>query len=149
MYKFNKTSLNNLYTCHKDLRKIHLLAIKRTNIDYSITAGYRSVQMQRKLYEDGKDKCDGTIKKSKYNFNPSLATDICIYFPVENIREKIIYYTPSLSHVAGVVLCCAKELFAKKEISRLVRWGGNWNMNGIILLDQKFDDICHFKLWKP
>ena len=43
----------------------------------------------------------------------------------------------------------ASVLYEKGLISHLLRWGGNWDNDGVILLDQNFDDLPHTELYKP
>ncbi|WP_232367585.1 M15 family metallopeptidase domain-containing protein [Alteromonas pelagimontana] len=49
---------------------------------------------------------------------------------------------------AGFVQCVARQLYAEGKITHLVRWGGDWDMDGQTL-DQKFNDLPHFELYKP
>lgn len=147
MHKFGNRSLERLNTCEKDLFKIMSLVISRSQIDFSITEGHRSLERQEQLFKEKKTKIDGVNKKGKHNYFPSLAVDIAIYHPDKNTRNKLVYHVPSLAYVAGVVQSCAIELFEKGEIKHKVRWGGNWDKDGIILQDQSFDDLPHFELY--
>lgn len=145
-YTFGNRSINNLDTCHEDLQKIHKLAIRRTRIDYGISEGHRSLERQKELFDEGRSKIDGIEKKGKHNFDPSLATDIYIYHPDPDTRRELVYDTGSLCYLAGVILSCAEELLEQNEISHSIRWGGNWDKDGVILKDQSFDDLPHFEL---
>lgn len=145
-YKFGKRSLKKIEACHKDLQKIMKLAISRSRIDFGISEGHRSLSRQYQLYLEGKTKIDGRSKRSKHNYSPSLAADIYVYHPNLYTRQKLVYDTKHLSYVAGVIISCTKELIEKGEIYHDIRWGANWNKNGIIDYDQSFDDYPHFEL---
>ena len=144
--KFGDRSLKNLHTCHTDLQKIFYLAIKISRVDFGISEGHRSLERQRELYQQGKSKINGTTKKGKHNIHPSMAADIYAYHPDINVRRKIIYDIPTLSYLAGTITAIAKELKEKGEITHDIRWGGNWNKDGVILHDQSFDDLPHYEL---
>lgn len=145
-YKFGKRSMNKLNTCHRDLIKIHELSISRSLLDYSIIEGNRSIERQQKLFKDGKSKIDGITKKGKHNLIPSEATDIMIYHSDSKIRKMIAFDIASLCFIAGIIQSCADELYNKGEISHKIRWGGNWDMDGVIIKDQSFNDLVHFEL---
>jgi len=145
---FGKNSKAKLETCHLDLVKIHKLAIQRTRVDYGISEGHRSIERQKELFDKGYSQIDGINKKGKHNYKPSLATDIYIYHPDLATRRKLAYDKCSLCYVAGIIISCAKELYEMGKITHKIRWGGNWDKDGIILYDQSFDDLPHFELVK-
>ena len=146
MYKLGKGSLKKLESVHHDLVKIIKLAITRTPVDFGISEGHRSLERQKELYDQGKSKIDGINKKGKHNYNPSLAIDLYAYHPDIATRKKIAYDVPTLCIIAGVIISCADELKAKGDIKHSLRWGGNWDNDGVILYDQSFDDLPHFEL---
>lgn len=149
MNKFGKRSQDNLNTCHPDLQKVMNLAIQRSRVDFGISEGHRPVARQKQLFQEGKSKIDGVKKKGKHNYDPSEACDIYAYHPDLATRRKIAYDKGTLCYIGGVVVSCAQELYDKGEISHLIRWGGNWDRNGVILLDQSFDDLPHFEIRNP
>lgn len=146
--KFGKVSKDNLDTCHPDLMKILELAIKRSDVDFGVTEGHRSLERQQQLFKEGKSKIDGINKKGMHNYNPSLAADLYAYHSEKITRVRIAYDKVHLAYIAGVIQSCAKELFEKGEVSHVIRWGGNWNSNGVIDYDQSFDDYPHVELLK-
>jgi len=146
MYKLGKGSLKKLESVHHDLVKIIKLAITRTPIDFGISEGHRSLERQKELYDQGKSKIDGINKKGKHNYSPSLAIDLYAYHPDIEVRKKLAYDVPTLCLIAGVIISCADELKAKGDIKHSIRWGGNWDNDGVILYDQRFDDLPHFEL---
>ncbi len=146
MYKLGKGSLKKLESVHHDLVKIIKLAITRTPVDFGISEGHRTLDRQKELYDQGKSKIDGINKKGKHNYSPSLAIDLYAYHPDIEVRKKLAYDVPTLCIIAGVIISCADELKAKGDIKHSIRWGGNWDNDGVILYDQSFDDLPHFEL---
>jgi peptidoglycan LD-endopeptidase CwlK len=91
MASFGRRSLDRLATAHPDLQKVMKEAIQ--NFDFTVLYGYRTPEEQRDLYKIGRHwdgdtwevvgktvtNLDGTMKKSKHNYSPSLAVDIAPY----------------------------------------------------------------------
>lgn len=149
MYQFGKRSIDNLNTCHIDLQKVMQLSIRISYVDFGISEGHRSIDRQNKLFKEGKSKIDGVSKKGKHNFNPSLAVDIYTYHPDLETRRKLAYDKVHLAYIGGVIQASAKILYDDGEISHLIRSGFNWDKDGVIGLDQSFDDYPHHELYKP
>lgn len=148
MKKFGGASEEKLKTCHNDLQLIMRLAISRSKVDFGISEGHRDIKLQLQYFNEGKSKVDGIKVKGKHNLIPAEAVDIFTYVADLVLRRKLAYDKSHLSYIAGVIDACADELFAKGEITHKIRWGANWNSNGIIDLDQDFDDFPHFELIK-
>lgn len=146
MYKFGERSNKNLDTCHPDLQLIARTVISRSKVDFGISEGHRSVERQYQLFLEGKSKIDGKTKKGKHNYDPSLAIDIYIYHPDVDLRRKMAYSTIHLAYIAGLFDSVAVELLSKGRISHWIRWGANWDGDGVIDFDQSFDDYPHFEL---
>ena len=153
--KFGKKSNSKLDTCHEDLQKIFRLAIKRSDVDFGISEGHRSLNVQRDYYAIGRTKelgrdtitnVDGVTTFGKHNKIPSEAVDFHAYHPNLRIRKKLIYNKKYLSYIYGVISSCAKELFEAGEITHKIRWGANWDSDGIIEFDQKLIDYPHVEL---
>ena len=115
-------------TCTADLQYIATRAIQI--IDFSVLWGYRNEQEQNEAYEKGRSKL--RFPYSKHNTYPSQAIDLAPY-PIDwkNIKRFI--------YLGGVMLGIAKEKHLR------IRWGGDWNSNGI-LSDENFKDYGHFEL---
>ncbi len=141
MYKFGRKSKASLATCHYDLQLIMNEAIKITNVDFGISEGHRSIERQKQLFDEGKSKIDGITRKGKHNQAPSLAADIYPYFD-----GAANWDNEHLSYLSGIIHAVSEMLYQQNKISHKIRWGGNWDMDGIILLDQTFDDRPHFEL---
>lgn len=145
-YSLGNASKEKLATCHTDLQKIITLAISMSKVDFGISEGQRSVKRQKELFDAGKSKIDGIKTLGKHNLTPSEAVDIYTYTPDAAMRQKIAYDRVHLGYIAGVIDAAAVILLEKKEVSHIIRWGANWDSNGVIDFDQSFDDYPHFEL---
>ena len=161
MNKFGKSSREKLDTCHEDLQRIACEVISESEIDFSIVYGHRSPELQLSLYKQGREEidgvwkrvqdkgvvtnCDGTKVKSKHNESPSMAVDICIYVPG---HKALTWDHEHLTYVAGIMMSVARRLLKEGKVSHRLRWGGNWDGDGIILRDQNLWDRPHFELKK-
>jgi peptidoglycan L-alanyl-D-glutamate endopeptidase CwlK len=148
-FALGNNSRMKLDTCHKDLQLIIETAIARSKVDFGVSEGHRSLARQKQLFDEGKSKVDGVIKKGMHNYNPSMAVDLFAYHPDLETRRKLAYDKAHLSYIAGIIDSVADELYAKGDISHLIRWGANWDSDGIIDYDQAFDDFPHFELKTP
>lgn len=152
-YKFGNSSRTKLDTCHVDIQKTLELALSRTCVDFGVTEGHRPIERQRELYAQGRTKpgkivtnIDGVNKKGNHNYSPSRAVDIYIWHDDHETRKKIAYDLVHLGYIAGLVESCNAELLEKGEINHVIRWGNNWDRDGIIAYDQSFDDTPHFEI---
>lgn len=157
-YSWGARSSQKLSTCHEDLQKVFNLAIKRSSVDVSIVEGHRPVERQKELYAIGRTvethrkpvtKIDGVTKLGKHNEIPSKAIDFMIWSNNQEIRKRIAWDEGHLAYFWGVLDSCAKELYEAGEITHLLRWGGDWDRDGVLYIDQDFDDAPHVELYKP
>lgn len=136
MPKFSKRSRENLATADIKIQQLFNEVIKE--FDCTIIYGHRSVEEQFELFKQGREKkdgwwtktgktvtnLDGHIKKSKHNYLPSKAVDVCPY-PIDwNDLERF-------KLLATVVKRKAKELNID------ITWGGDW---------VSFKDYPHFEI---
>lgn len=156
-FRLGKNSSARLDTCHPDIQKIVRMVISITKIDFGVSEGHRPVEKQQAYYAIGRTvdlhrqpitNVDGINKKGKHNYEPSEAVDIYIWHPNSTTRHKIAYDKMHLSYVVGIFDACADILYAKGEITHKIRWGANWDSDGIIDYDQSFDDFPHLELIK-
>ncbi len=138
---FSATSKARLETCHPDIQLVMNESLNVCPVDFGIAEGNRAVEKQQQYFREGKSRIDGITKKGKHNFLPSEAVDVYAYY-----NGKAQWDINHLCLIAGVVLSTAERLFAEGKISHRFRWGGNWDMDGVILLDQKFDDGPHYEI---
>jgi peptidoglycan L-alanyl-D-glutamate endopeptidase CwlK len=149
-HSFGNRSLTRLNTCHPDLIKIMMLALTFSPCDFSITYGHRTIDEQKKLFAKGRTtpgsivtNCDGVRKKSDHNEFPSRVVDVHAYIPT---NKKLAYDHRTLSVIAGCVFAACAVLVDQKEIhpKSFIRWGGDWDRDGVIVHDQKLVDLPHF-----
>lgn len=141
-FKFGSTSMERLKTCHPELVNLAEFAIRHTNIDFGIASGHRTPVEQKALYAKGRTEpgqivtnIDGIREKSKHNHHPSLAFDIYYWN-----GQKASWNREHLCYLGGMIMACSRIL----EIP--IRWGGNWDGDGIIISDQNLIDLPHFEL---
>ena len=137
MYKFSEISQLRLKTCDPRLVQIMSLALQRTKVDFGIAEGHRTIERQQELFKQDKSEKDGIHNLSKHNYNPSLAVDVYSW-----VEGKSNYATHNLCYLAGVIESVAIEL------GHEIRWGGNWDMDGVLINDQKLQDLVHFEIVK-
>ena len=139
-YKFSNTSLDRLATCHEDLQLIAKEAIKVSQVDFGIACGHRTKEDQLKAFRGGFSKIDGITRKGKHNYSPSLAFDVYAWI------GKASWDVAHLTYIGGVITSTALRLKNEGKISSSVRWGANWDGDGVIITDQSFDDLPHFEI---
>lgn len=137
MYKYSQKSLDKLKTCHDDLQKIFMEAIKYVNI--TIIEGIRTVDRQQELFNAGKSK---TMNSKHLGINGvSMAVDVALW-PIDwSDRDRFVY-------LGGFIQAIAFMLHEKGEIAHLVRWGGDWDSDQDIK-EHKFFDGPHCELYLP
>jgi peptidoglycan L-alanyl-D-glutamate endopeptidase CwlK len=125
-FKLSKKSLSHLDGV--DLRWHYIIkkAITLTKVDFGIpsTGGFRSVETQRELFNQGVSKCDGLQKKSRHQ--SGLAVDVFAY-----VDGKASWDEGHLTSIAVAILQSAAILGYK------VTWGGLWT---------SFVDMPHFEI---
>lgn len=125
MATFGNKSLEKLKTCHPDIQKVMLEAIKE--VDFTVIFGTRTPAEQFELFKQGRvlqdgkwvkvgatvTNLDGINKKSEHNYSPSRAIDIAPY-PIDwNNTKRFL-------DLSKIILRVAKEQGVDLE------WGGNW-----------------------
>jgi peptidoglycan L-alanyl-D-glutamate endopeptidase CwlK len=136
--KFGRRSKERLGTCCKQLQEVCAKALSYSVFDFSIIEGHRTVERQKELYDEGRSQIDGTKKKGKHNYKPSLAVDILPYpstingVNVWNDKQRFCV-------LAGLIYAAASELGYK------IRWGGDWDGDGNNA-DSTFHDLPHFEI---
>jgi peptidoglycan L-alanyl-D-glutamate endopeptidase CwlK len=143
MFKLGARSITNLANVHEDLRLIVEEAIKVSQVDFTITEGYRTIERQKELFDAGKSKIDGVTRKGKHNHFPSMAVDFIAYVPG---KKKLAYDQTHLIYLVGVFTTVGELLYQQGKISHKVRSGANWDRDGELLYDQKFWDMPHIEL---
>lgn len=157
MFKLSTRSSERLATCHNDLQLIVKEALRYSPIDFGISHGHRTPEEQFDLFKKGRENrgnkwvvvgpkvtnCDGFIKKSKHNHDPSLAVDIYCW------PKAIMYDAQSLATVGGLIMATANRLYDEGRIRHKLRWGNDWDGDGVLVAkddDERFIDAPHFEL---
>jgi peptidoglycan L-alanyl-D-glutamate endopeptidase CwlK len=144
MHRLSKTSKGRLNSCNDDIQIIVNAAISVSRVDFGIAEGHRSVEKQQEYFKAGKSRVDGIKIKGKHNYSPSQAFDIYGW-----VAGKINYEKETMCYLAGLIVGVSEMLYKDGKTDHKLRWGGNWDKDGIILKDQSFDDMPHFEIYKP
>lgn len=123
---------------HPLIRKFLDEGIK--HIDFKINESYRGKAAQEAAYRGGHSKARWL--ESAHNYLPSVAVDI-VPVPLDwnntksflDVQAVLGWYNPKTGKGHGV----AKQLLLP------IRWGGDWNMNGITS-DETLVDLPHYEL---
>ena len=151
-YNFGRTSRNRRNTCHSDLQLILNRAIKY--VDFSIAQGMRTVEKQFEYYKRGRvqlhgkswaiyDKSkvitniDGTRKKGKHNYNPSLAVDIVPYYKGKADWNDLERFKNLVYFIKGIAF----------ELGFELRLGCDWD-NDFENRDHTLIDVPHMELYR-
>jgi len=111
MPNFSQRSKDNLATCHLDLQRVMLEAIKVA--DFAVLCGHRGQAAQDEAYATGRSKL--LWPNSSHNELPSLAVDLAPW-PIDWNDSGRFHY------LAGVVMTVARQLGVVLE------WGGDWQI---------------------
>jgi peptidoglycan L-alanyl-D-glutamate endopeptidase CwlK len=135
---FGQRSRTNLGTCDPRLIRIAERALSFGIMDFSVIEGHRSDERQAQLYSEGKTKIDGTTKKGKHNYFPSLAMDLLPY-PAEVNGVGVWKDKQRFCVLAGLIYAAASLEGVK------ITWGADWDGDGNNA-DSKFLDMPHFEI---
>lgn len=161
MNVFGKRSEENLSEVKEDLELILRLGLKRSKVDFGIYEGSRSVETQRTHFKNGASSIDpdsypsleALCSKAKHiviegheYYDKSRAVDILVAekYNGKNLTFDYIH----LSYIAGVLMSVSEELYEQGLVVHKIRWGGDWDGDGIIALDHKLKDLVHIELVK-
>lgn len=142
-YLFGNRSKEKLAQCHPDLQLIAVESLKVSQVDFGISEGYRTVEKQLEYFNTGKSKIDGIKIKGKHNYQPSLAFDIYAYV---SGKPHLAFNKTYLVYLMGVITATAKRLLNEGKITHSIRSGYNWDSDGEIGTDQRFQDLPHYEL---
>lgn len=152
MPAYGKTSRARLDTCHPDLQLIFNTAIAEVDDspfpDISILEGFRPEGRQNQLLRDGMTTV--AWPNSNHNCQPSKAVDAAVYHsgvPHIHWADKEEFWAFS-----KWIFSIAERLYKEKKISHLLRWGGDWDGDGVpVYMDKNetFWDGPHFELVTP
>jgi len=134
---------------HEDGQLIIDWALKFLRVDMGISETQRSYQKQLEYFLNGKSDLDPRradhLKKSKHMRRPAEAWDFFAWVPG---FRKLSYDELHLTYLGSGFVMIGEFLFKEGLITHKVRWGGNWDMDGHIIYDQRLRDLCHCELIK-
>jgi len=137
MFKFGKASRRRMEGLHPRLVEFLEAAIKYTPIDFGIAwmGGFRTAEDQNELFKKVPKVTtkDGYKRKSKHQ--SGLAVDLMPYVNGKSTPSKENYL-----FLAGALFAIAQDMHIN------LRWGGNWDMDEELLVDQGFNDLPHFEI---
>lgn len=154
-YEFGMVSRREIETLHPDYKLIHETAIKTIPVDYGVHDGGRTFDLQLEYFLNRKSRLDprkpGVLAKAKHVIyegrKKAEASDV--HVSGNHKGESLTWNKDHLIFVAAYLIAVADMLYAQGKISHRLRWGGNWDMDGIIVIDQEFDDLPHLEMYKP
>ena len=131
-FKYSKTSLKRLDTCHDDLIIICETVLDISPIDITVICGHRKKEDQNKAFTKGFSRAPWP--KSAHNQLPSKAVDLAPYVNgyIKWNDIKKLYL------IAGLVLGVSMNPHIE------VKWGGAWH--GTLNVPHEFNDLYHFEL---
>lgn len=139
---YSQSSEEALLTAHPFLRTLFqgLLPLH----DHTVVWGYRGEKDQNRLYREGKSTKEWG--ESKHNIwlgesSPDApAVDIYPHVDGRMVTGDKKGDAAQLVYFSGIVIGRAESLGIP------IRWGGNWDMDDIIVTDQTFNDLGHYEL---
>lgn len=139
MFKFSNRSLNNLSGVHPLLVAVVVRALSLSKVDFMVIEGVRTTERQAKLYAQGRTE-PGQVVTWTMNSNHFLNTATGFGHAVDILPAPYDWKdTKPFDLVAEAMFAAAKELGVK------IRWGADWNRNGIAR-ERGETDSPHFEL---
>lgn len=134
-----------LKTLDPRLVGVIMKAAARIPFTVSVTQTSRTIEQQRAYFKAGNSKVDPDrydtlpelYKAAKHVTGPGMPLARAIDL---SIVGKEPYHIPTLCYFAGAVRSAAEELCVP------VRWGGDFDRDGILLEAGTFHDLPHFEL---
>lgn len=126
--KFDAGSAKRLADAHPLIQKVMNAA--REQKEFRILDSQRGRAAQEEAFRKGNSKAH--FGQSAHNWSPSVAVDIAPVPLDWNDRASFIA-------LSKIILPLAKEMGVP------LRFGGDWNMNGV-LTDEKLSDLPHYEL---
>lgn len=158
MSEYGTESKTNLETVHPIIRLVCNRAI--TLIDHKVICGWRGEAAQHEAFVSGNSKVDwpnSNHNRQVYSevfkkwIPESFAVDLAPwpidYWNAGSTETQKREGTLRFYYLAGIMIGIADELNLPGSFGMRLRWGGDWNRNGIFT-DESFRDIGHFEIIK-
>ncbi|MCK5600424.1 M15 family peptidase [Candidatus Pacearchaeota archaeon] len=147
-FNFGKTSTERLLTCYRDIQAIMHEAIARSDVDISVVCGQRGEEDQEEAFADGNSKAH--YGESPHNVEPkSFAVDVIPWAEGKGQWNNEELF----NRIAVHILAANKKLLEEGIVSVQLRWGNDWDGDGIPVdkdPDERFKDMPHWEIkgWK-
>ena len=140
MFKFSERSLNNLKGVHPKLVAVVKRALEISPIDFTVLEGVRSQARQDELWAQGRTKPGAVVTWVQTSGTHGIQADG--YGHAVDLAPYPIDWNDHgrFDGLANVMFAAAKELGVT------LRWGGNWDMDAVIL-ERGESDSPHFELF--
>lgn len=149
-HKLSKSSLKQYMLLHEDAQLVIDWGLELLRVDFGINETFRTFKKQLECYLANKSDIDPrmpkSLKKSKHMKNPAEAWDYFAWVPG---FKTLSYDKFHLIYLGSGFVMIGEFLHKEGLITHKVRWGGNWDMDGHIIYDQKLKDMCHCEIYKP
>lgn len=140
MYIYGRTSSRNRDSCAPPLIEVMNLGLEMSPVDISIVSGFRDEDVQNLLFRTGASKKPWPMSEHNFMLKNKPHSKAFDFAPHLGSEIRIPWSDTHLfAVVAGVFFAAASQLDLK------LRWGGDWNMNGLTT-DQTFMDWGHLEL---
>jgi hypothetical protein len=151
MFRLGKRSKRVYDTLHRDLQLVIDESLKVSQVDFTLTEGERTAERQQMLYDTGKSKVNPRkytpkvlVTKGKHIVNDyRKLSDAFDFIAAVPGRSDLIYDRYHLFYLVGVFTSVGKRLYLEGKISKQIRSGANWDMDGTLKYDQSFLDAPH------
>ena len=147
---FTPKSLGELATVDALLRRVVIRARSWSRVPFEVSQGARTIEQQRQYFKEGKSKVnpDAYVSKealyaaAKHVTGPGapLSRAVDVFVPGQ---EGGAYDKHALCYLAGVMEASARSMDIK------IRWGGDFDRDGVLLEKGSFHDLPHFELDQP
>lgn len=144
---FSEKSLAQLATVESELRRVVMRARSWSKVPFEVSQGARTIEQQRQYFKEGKSKVnpdaystpEELYKAAKHVVGPGapLSRAVDLFTPGQDGGS---YDAQALAYLAGIMDAAATSLGVK------IRWGGDFDRDGIIMEKGTFIDGPHFEL---
>lgn len=155
-YYYGLASKDNIDTLDKRAQMFLHYALYRSPMDFSVTEGYRSEELQNFYYRIGKSQkqfpnsehnisdADGNPASLGFHLLPAPSKLPILKYDIWEDRERLTYLAGIIVGLAAAYAIESGEPTGVKG----VRWGGDWDNDGILNRwdKHKLDDLTHFEL---
>lgn len=145
-FKFGTRSEANLVGVHPDHVRVVRRALALSNVDFAVAEGVRPAERQAKLYAQGRTNPGEIVTWTRHSKHEiqidgnGWAVDLV---PVNPKKKAIDWgYSGGFAEIKRAMFAAAEEL------QQGIRWGGDWNRNGIEH-EKGETDSPHFERFDP